>query len=110
MNPSSAHPSAASGRFRAARTVRSVVFASAGVAALLSLSGCYYYPGDYPATYGYGSSPYYATAPAVVAAPAYSTYPAYPAYPAYYSAYPAYAYPSISLGFGGYWGGHHWRR
>lgn len=100
MNPASRHPSAPFGRFRA---VRHAVLATAGVAALLSLSGCYYYP---PA-YGYSTSPYYATAPAVAAAPAYSTYPAY--YPAY-SAYPAYAYPSVSLGIGGYWGGGHWRR
>lgn len=105
MNPSSRRRSTASSRFRAARAVRSVVLASAGIAALLSLSGCYYYPG----AYGYGSSPYYATAPAV-AAPAYPAYPAYSAYPAYYPAYPAYTYPSVSLGIGGYWGGGHWRR
>jgi hypothetical protein len=67
----------------------------------LSLSGCYYYP-----AYGYGAAPYYATepAPAVAVAPAYPAY--YPAYPAY----PAYAYPSVSVGIGGYWGGHRWRR
>jgi len=89
-------------RFIAGRAARATVLACAGAAALLSLSGCYYDPSAY--AYGYGSSPYYATAPAVVATPAYS------AYPAYYPAYPAYAYPSVSVGFGGYWGGRHWRR
>ena len=81
------------------RAVRTSLAACVGAAALLSLSGCYYYP---PA-YGYGSSPYYATAPAV--APAYAAYPAYPVYPAY-----SYSYPAVSLGFGGYWGGRHWHR
>jgi len=99
MKNSSRRSSAPSGR---SRTVRTAILATAGAAALLSLSGCYYYP-----AYGYGASPYYATAPAVAAAPAY--YGSY--YGSYYPTYPAYAYPSISLGIGGYWGGGgHWHR
>ena len=89
---------------RASRAVRSAVFASVGAAALLALSGCYYYPAAYGYN-GYAASPYYATAPA----PAVAVAPAYPAYPAY--AYPAYTYPSVSVGIGGYWGGGRgWRR
>ena len=42
-------------------------------------------------------------APAYPAYPAY--YPPYPAYPAYYG-YPGWYGPSVSIGFGGYWGGH----
>lgn len=49
-------------------------------------------------------------------APAYPAYYPYPAYPAYYGygyPYPAYWGPSVSIGFGGYWGhgccwGGHW--
>jgi len=98
-NPSSRRPPTPS---RRARAVRASFLAVAGSAALLSLSGCYYYP----AGYGYGSSPYYATAPA----PAVAVAPAYPAYYPAYPAYPAYSYPSLSIGVGGYWGGRHWRR
>jgi hypothetical protein len=100
MNRSSRRFSEPSARARTTRAIRACVAAACGAAALLSLSGCYYYP---PA-YGYSPAPYYATAPA--AYPAYPAYPAYSAYPAYYPAYPAYAYPSVSFGIGGYWGGH----
>lgn len=93
MNPSFHRPSTSS----CFRAVRTSVLAAAGAAALLTLSGCYYYP----TAYGYAPSPYYATAPAVAVAPAYG---------AYYPAYPAYSYPSLSVGIGGYWGGRHWRR
>lgn len=59
---------------------------------------------------------YAVAAPPVYAAPVYPAYypppvyPAYPAYPAYYG-YPYWG-PSVSIGFGGYWGGgwggRHW--
>jgi hypothetical protein len=103
-------------------------------AALLALSGCYYY-------YPYGYAPYYSGAvpaagtqqetataqatqapnPAPAAIPdakypgplypsppvaiAVPAWPAYPAYPAYYP-YPAWGWgaPAVSFGFG-YWGG-----
>ena len=104
MNSSSRRPCAPS---RASRVVRTTLFASVGAAALLALSGCYYYPAayGYNGYSGYAASPYYATAPA----PAVAVAPAYSAYPAY--AYPAYSYPSVSVGIGGYWGGGRgWRR
>lgn len=102
-------------------------------AALLALSGCYYYyPYGY-APYYYGTvpaastqqesaapnpspaavpdaqypGPLYPSPPVAIAVPAW---PAYPAYPAYYP-YPAWGWgaPAVSFGFG-YWsgGGGHW--
>ncbi|HEY1607861.1 MAG TPA: hypothetical protein VGG24_01220 [Paraburkholderia sp.] len=105
MKKSFHRPSVSSVPFGRLSAVRTSLYATVGAAALLTLSGCYYYP----SAYGYAPAPYYSTAPApaVAAAPAY--YPSY--YPAYYPAYPAYAYPSVSVGIGGYWGGGgHWRR
>ncbi|PLZ02611.1 hypothetical protein CY652_10530 [Burkholderia sp. WAC0059] len=111
------------------------VTGAASIAALLALSGCYYYPPYYPAypagvptaatgqyaaapaTAGSGTSAATAPMPAVPGGPSPddgqypgSIYTAPPIAPAYYPAYPAYypAYPAYyPYGYGGYygWGG-----